>query len=446
MAAQRNPGAPAAKPWSGRFSEPVSDLVKRYTASVFFDNRMAEVDIQGSLAHAEMLCAQGIITTQDHADIQRGMAQILDEIRNGQFTWLLDLEDVHLNIEKRLTELVGDAGKRLHTGRSRNDQVATDIRLYLRGAIDQIVGLLKDLRAALINLAEQNTDTILPGFTHMQVAQPITFGHHMLAYVEMFSRDTERLLDCRKRVNRLPLGAAALAGTHAKVVMLEQSSPARIAACKASGAEILLAPDVHQAFAWAKQIAEEESRTMIHPFEGPLTAEGTSTVGLELMQQVPQLDAVIVPIGGGGLCAGIAAAVKQINPACAVYGVEPEGADSMSRSLRSGQPEKLEKVSTVADSLGAPFALPYSFGVCQRFVDDVVKVSDDALCQAMYFLFRDMKLVTEPATAASTAALLGPLKETLNGKKVGLIVCGANIDTGRYSELLARGQALAEKP
>jgi argininosuccinate lyase len=141
------------------------------------------------------------------------MAQILDEIRNGQFTWLLDLEDVHLNIEKRLTELVGDAGKRLHTGRSRNDQVATDIRLYLRGAIDQIVGLLKDLRAALINLAEQNTDTILPGFTHMQVAQPITFGHHMLAYVEMFSRDTERLLDCRKRVNRLPLGAAALAGT-----------------------------------------------------------------------------------------------------------------------------------------------------------------------------------------------------------------------------------------
>ena len=199
--------------WSARFSEPVSDLVKRYTASVFFDNRMAEVDIQGSLAHAEMLCAQGIITTQDHADIQRGMAQILDEIRSGQFTWLLDLEDVHLNIEKRLTELVGDAGKRLHTGRSRNDQVATDIRLYLRGAIDNIVGLLKDLRAALINLAEQNTDTILPGFTHMQVAQPITFGHHMLAYVEMFSRDTERLLDCRKRVNRLPLGAAALAGT-----------------------------------------------------------------------------------------------------------------------------------------------------------------------------------------------------------------------------------------
>lgn len=199
--------------WSARFSEPVSDLVKRYTASVFFDNRMAAFDIQGSLAHAEMLAAQKIISAQDHADIQRGMAQIKSEIDAGKFEWLLDLEDVHLNIEKRLTELVGDAGKRLHTGRSRNDQVATDIRLYVRSSIDAIVGLLGDLRLALLDLAEQHADTILPGFTHMQVAQPITFGHHMLAYVEMFSRDAERMLDCRKRVNRLPLGAAALAGT-----------------------------------------------------------------------------------------------------------------------------------------------------------------------------------------------------------------------------------------
>ncbi|MCH8618973.1 argininosuccinate lyase [Undibacterium sp. TS12] len=199
--------------WSARFSEPVSDLVKRYTASVFFDNRMAAFDIQGSLAHAEMLQAQQIITAQDYADIQRGMAQIKAEIDNGQFEWLLDLEDVHLNIEKRLTELVGDAGKRLHTGRSRNDQVATDIRLYMRSAIDNIVGLLTDFRLALLDLAEKNADTILPGFTHMQVAQPITFGHHILAYVEMFGRDAERMLDCRKRVNRLPLGAAALAGT-----------------------------------------------------------------------------------------------------------------------------------------------------------------------------------------------------------------------------------------
>jgi argininosuccinate lyase len=199
--------------WSARFSEPVSDLVKRYTASVFFDHRLASVDIQGSLAHAEMLAHQKIISAQDYADIQRGMTQIQAEIAEGKFEWLLDLEDVHLNIEKRLTELVGDAGKRLHTGRSRNDQVATDIRLYLRAAIDDISVLLRALRMALVDLAEKNADTILPGFTHMQVAQPVTFGHHMLAYVEMFGRDAERMADCRKRVNRLPLGSAALAGT-----------------------------------------------------------------------------------------------------------------------------------------------------------------------------------------------------------------------------------------
>ncbi len=199
--------------WSARFSEPVSDLVKRYTASVFFDYRLATVDIQGSLAHAEMLAHQKIISPQDYAEIQRGMTQIQADISAGKFEWLLDLEDVHLNIEKRLTELVGDAGKRLHTGRSRNDQVATDIRLYLRSAIDDIHGLLTDLQTALLHLAEQHASTIMPGFTHMQVAQPVTFGHHMLAYVEMFNRDAERMMDCRKRVNRLPLGAAALAGT-----------------------------------------------------------------------------------------------------------------------------------------------------------------------------------------------------------------------------------------
>ena len=202
-----------AEAWSARFSEPVSELVKRYTASVFFDKRLAEVDIQGSLAHADMLAHQKIISADDYAAIQKGMAQIQEEIASGKFEWLLDLEDVHLNIEKRLTELVGDAGKRLHTGRSRNDQVATDIRLYLRGAIDDICGLLRELRLSLLTLAEQHADTILPGFTHMQVAQPITFGHHVLAYVEMFGRDTERMQDCRKRLNRLPLGAAALAGT-----------------------------------------------------------------------------------------------------------------------------------------------------------------------------------------------------------------------------------------
>ena len=199
--------------WSARFDEPVSDLVKRYTASVDFDKRLALFDIQGSLAHAEMLCLCGIISAEDLSKIQEGMGQIRQEIKDDQFTWELDLEDVHLNIEKRLTELIGDAGKRLHTGRSRNDQVATDIRLYLRHAIDEILFLIRDFRLALLELAERHVDTIMPGFTHLQVAQPITFGHHILAYVEMFGRDAERMTDCRTRVNRLPLGSAALAGT-----------------------------------------------------------------------------------------------------------------------------------------------------------------------------------------------------------------------------------------
>jgi argininosuccinate lyase len=199
--------------WSALFSEPMSELVKRYTASVDFDKRLWQADIAGSLAHAEMLAAQGVIGAQDLADIQRGMAQIKAEIEAGQFEWKLDLEDVHLNIEARLTTLVGDAGKRLHTGRSRNDQVATDVRLWLRDEIDALAPLLADMQKSLVDVAEKNVDTILPGFTHMQVAQPVSFAHHLLAYVEMFSRDAARLADVRKRVNQLPLGAAALAGT-----------------------------------------------------------------------------------------------------------------------------------------------------------------------------------------------------------------------------------------
>jgi argininosuccinate lyase len=199
--------------WSARFSEPVSDLVKRYTASVDFDKRLARFDIQGSLAHADMLHAVGIINANDVAAIRNGMDTILAEIDAGTFVWSIDLEDVHLNIEKRLTEIAGDAGKRLHTGRSRNDQIATDIRLWLRAEIDGLLELLRQFRRALAELALTHADTILPGFTHLQVAQPVTFGHHLLAYVEMFARDAERLADARKRVNRLPLGAAALAGT-----------------------------------------------------------------------------------------------------------------------------------------------------------------------------------------------------------------------------------------
>ncbi len=213
MSANEKTSASTPYTWAGRFDEPRSDLVKRYTASVDFDQRLWQQDIRGSLAHARMLAKQQIISAQDLADIERGMAQILGELERGEFTWSLDLEDVHLNIEHRLTSLVGDAGKRLHTGRSRNDQVATDIRLWLRDSIDVLTELFKRLQLALVTLAEQHAATPMPGFTHLQVAQPVTFGHHLMAYVEMLARDAERLTDLRRRVNRLPLGSAALAGT-----------------------------------------------------------------------------------------------------------------------------------------------------------------------------------------------------------------------------------------
>ncbi len=199
--------------WSALFSEPMSDLVKRYTASVEFDKRLWRADIAGSLAHARMLAAQAIIGAQDLADIERGLAEITQDISDGRFVWKLELEDVHLNIEAALTQRVGDAGKRLHTGRSRNDQVATDVRLWLRGEIDALAVLLIGLQRALVGVASQHSQTVMPGFTHLQVAQPVSFAHHLLAYVEMFARDAERLADVRKRTNRLPLGAAALAGT-----------------------------------------------------------------------------------------------------------------------------------------------------------------------------------------------------------------------------------------
>jgi argininosuccinate lyase len=199
--------------WSARFSAPVDERVKRFTASVSFDRRLAKYDIQASRAHARMLAAQGILARRDLAAIQRGLARIEREIESGRFRWSLDAEDVHLNVERRLTALAGDAGKRLHTARSRNDQVATDTRLWLRAEIDGLRHLIGDLEGALLDQAERHAALVMPGFTHLQVAQPVTFGHHLLAYVEMLERDRERLLEVRSRVNRLPLGAAALAGT-----------------------------------------------------------------------------------------------------------------------------------------------------------------------------------------------------------------------------------------
>jgi argininosuccinate lyase len=201
------------QPWSGRFRQPVDETVKRFTASVGFDTRLAQYDIEGSLAHAAMLAARGILSRRDLAAIRRGLAQVRREVERGRFKWSLDDEDVHLNIERRLTDLVGDAGKRLHTARSRNDQVATDVRLWLRAEIDAIAPMLVLLQKNLLDQAERHAALAMPGFTHLQVAQPVTFGHHLLAYVEMLERDRERLAQCRSRVNRLPLGAAALAGT-----------------------------------------------------------------------------------------------------------------------------------------------------------------------------------------------------------------------------------------
>ncbi len=236
--------------------------------------------------------------------------------------------------------------------------------------------------------------------------------------------------------------AAQRADITAKVVMPEYASPLRIETCRELGAEVVLVPDVHKAFECCQEIVDTEARTLVHPFEGERTVEGTAMVGLELMEQVPALDAVVVPVGGGGLIAGIAAAVKQINPDCAVYGVEPYGADSLYQSRAAGEPVSLDKVDTIADSLGAPLSMPYSFGVCQRFVDDVVRVSDDDLCAAMWRLYQDVKLATEPATGAATAALLGPLKERLDGRNVALVMCGANLDPARFEQLLQRGRSL----
>jgi threonine dehydratase len=235
----------------------------------------------------------------------------------------------------------------------------------------------------------------------------------------------------------LAVGYAAKAlGTSAKVVMPRSANPARVAGCRAYGAEVELVDDVHVAFARVREIEAAEGRTFVHPFEGPLTALGTATLGLELCEQLPEIDAVIVPIGGGGLCAGVAAAVKQMRPACRVLGVEPEGADTMHRSFAAGRPESIDKVRTIADSLGAPHAAPYSFALCRRYLDRLALVSDDELRSAMALLFAAAKLAVEPAGAASTAALCGPLRAELQGKRVALIVCGANIDAASFSRHL----------
>jgi threonine dehydratase len=233
--------------------------------------------------------------------------------------------------------------------------------------------------------------------------------------------------------------AAQAIGTSAKVVMIETANPFRVALCKYYGAEVVIAGDAAAAFARVEEIKEKEGRAFIHPFDGPLTTLGSATLGKEIAEQLPDLDALIVAIGGGGLPGGVARATKLINPRCQVLGVEPEGADNMRRSLDAGEPVKLERISTIADSLAPPYSLPYSFALCRDHLDDVVLVSDDEIRAAMKLLFAEAKLAVEPAAAAATAALCGPLRERLRGKRTGIIICGANIDLASFEKALGAG-------
>jgi len=237
--------------------------------------------------------------------------------------------------------------------------------------------------------------------------------------------------------------AAQQLGASAKVVMMGTANPARVARCEAYGAEVLKAATGAEAFALATRIAEEEGRAFIHPFEGWPVAVGTATLGLELHEQAGPLDALIVPVGGGGLCAGVSWAIKRLQPGCKVYGVEPVGADSMTRSFAAGQPVQAAPIATIADSLAPPYSLPISFGLCRENLDGIVLVDDDQIMDAQAVLFREMKLAVEPAGAAATAALFGPLRDELEGKRVGIIVCGANIDLEGFARQVARGNEIA---
>jgi threonine dehydratase len=296
---------------------------------------------------------------------------------------------------------------RLWQDRALEARVGPKTEVYLKEELFQKTGSFKP-RGALAVMLDLSPDALRKGVT------TVSAGNHAMAVAY----------------------SARTLGTTAKVVMPKTANPFRVQGCRELGADVELVDDVHLAFARVEEIREGEGRTFVHPFEGPKTALGTATLGLELVEQVPGLDAVIVPIGGGGLCAGVAAAVKLLSPGTRVFGVEPEGADSMRRSFDAGSPQRIDAVRTIADSLGAPYAAPYSFELCRKYVDSLVLVDDDALRSAMRLLFLSAKLAVEPAGAAATAALLGPLLEPLRGKRVGVIVCGANIDPESYTKAL----------
>lgn len=315
-----------------------------------------------------------------------------------------DIREAHQQLEGRVrrTPLWRWTGREIEEGVAEGTRVITKLELL------QLGGTFKP-RGALLNVLAMDDDARGRGVT------AVSAGNHAIA-----------------------VAIAARAGeTHAKVVMPQTADPFRIEACKAWGAEVVLTEDVHAAFAEVERIRDEEGRTFIHPFESERTVLGTATLGLEWMEQDPELDALVVPIGGGGLIAGIASAVKQLEPDCPVYGVEPEGADSMRRSLEAGSPQALERVRTVADSLGAPKAMPYTFDLCRELVDEVVTVTDAELVAAMRRIHAGLKFAVEPACAAATAGLTGPLRGRLAGRRVGVLLCGSNIGADRWCEFVA---------
>jgi threonine dehydratase len=292
-------------------------------------------------------------------------------------------------------------------GSLRAEMLGAQTRVFLKLELLQRTGTFK-ARGALLNMLRLTPEELARGVT------AISAGNHAVAVAY----------------------AAQSLGVNAKVVMIKTANALRVELCRKYGAEIEFAENAHAGFERVKQVEAEEGRAFIHPFEGMRTALGTATLGLEFCEQVAPLDAVIVPIGGGGLCAGVASAVKLSWPDCAVYGVEPTGADSMKRSLAAGEPRSIERVATIADSLGAPYAAPITFELCRRTVEDVVLVSDDEMRAAMRLMLREVKLAVEPAGASAMAALVGPLREKLRGRRVGLIVCGSNIDAATYAQLI----------
>jgi threonine dehydratase len=308
----------------------------------------------------------------------------------------------------RLGDFIVTTSVRTWTDPVLERSVGRDTKLVLKQELFQRTGSFKP-RGALSVMLDLDKAALARGVTAM------SGGNHALAVAY----------------------AARAIGTSAKVVMPAKANPLRVRGCREYGAQVVLVEDIHAAFERARRIELEEGRALVHAFEGPKTALGTATLGLELLEQVADLDAVIVPIGGGGLCAGTAAAVKLSRPDVRVFGVEPEGANTMQRSFEAGTPQGIDAVRTIADSLGAPYALPYSFALCRRYVDELVTVDDAALRSAMKLLFQSAKLAVEPAGAAATAALLGPLRERLRGSTVALIVCGANIDAETFSAHLA---------